>query len=148
MCQDLGPPSYRGEISRECKTLPEVLKENGYRTAMAGKWHLSNLTISAPKTNAKELVNFQRKAPISPSTASWPIHRGFEEHVGTIAGVGSYFDPYSLVRNETPIKPEKDFFYTDFITQQAKAFIEQPHDGKPYFLYVAYTAPHWPLQTR
>src|SRR4051794_17872330 len=121
---------------------------------MAGKWHLCHLTINAGGPRAKRLLNYTEEAPISPSKTNWPCNRGFEEHWGTIAGVEDYYDPYSLVHNEQSIKPDnKDFYYTDFITDHSVQMIDQftgspAADQKPFFLYVAYTAPHWPMQAR
>ncbi|HEX8524837.1 MAG TPA: arylsulfatase [Tepidisphaeraceae bacterium] len=149
MCQDLGDPHYRGELSAEVATIAERLKRSGYQTGMVGKWHLSNLTIGGANKQSKRILSFQVDAPISPSRGSWPCNRGFEEHWGTIAGVGSFFDPYSLVHNEQVITPGKDFYYTDFINDQAVELIEGfAGKSKPFFLYVAETAPHWPMQAR
>jgi arylsulfatase A-like enzyme len=150
MNQDLGRPAYQGELNDHCATLPEILKDAGYHTAMVGKWHLCHLNISSGGAAAKRLLNFESDGDISPSKKNWPCNRGFEEHFGTIAGVNSYYDPYSLVHNETTLRPEgKDFYYTDFITDHAVTLIDRyAADTKPYFLYVAYTAPHWPMQAR
>ena len=80
---------------------------------------------------------------------SWR-NRGFEDHWGTIPGVEDYFDPYGMVHNEETIKPDKkDFYYTDFITDHAVEMIGRyAKETKPFFMYVAYTAPHWPMQAR
>jgi len=150
MNQNLGVPAYQGELNDHCVTIPEVLKEFGYHTAMIGKWHLCHLNIARPGVPAKKLLNFETEGDISPSKQNWPCNRGFEEHFGTIAGVESYYDPYSLVHNETVIRLEgKDFYYTDFITDHAVKLIDRyAAEKKPYFMYVAYTAPHWPMQAR
>jgi arylsulfatase len=153
MNQNLGRPAYQGELNDRCVTIAEVLRGSGYHTGMAGKWHLVHLTINSGGPRAKRLLNYQEEAPISPSKANWPCNRGFEEHWGTIAGVEDYYDPYSLVHNEQTIKPDgKDFYYTDFITGHSVRMIEQFASGtgeqKPFFMYVAYTAPHWPMQAR
>jgi arylsulfatase A-like enzyme len=154
MNQNLGRPAYQGELNDRCVTIAEVLREAGYHTGMAGKWHLCHLTINSGGPRAKRLLNYQEEAPVSPSKANWPCNRGFEEHWGTIAGVEDYYDPYSLVHNEQTIKPEgKGFYYTDFITDHSVQMIDQFAGGsgggkKPFFLYVAYTAPHWPMQAR
>ncbi|MDB5323088.1 MAG: Arylsulfatase [Phycisphaerales bacterium] len=153
MNQDLGKPAYQGVLNDRCVTMAEVLKDSGYHTAMFGKWHLNHLTISGGGPRAKKLLNFEEEGDISPLKRNWPFNRGFEEHIGTIAGVDSYYDPYSLVHNGDVIRPpDKDFYYTDFITENAVKQIDryaaQGGEGKPYFMYVAYTAPHWPLQAR
>ena len=152
MNQDLGPPAYRGELSERCVTLAEALRGAGYQTGMVGKWHLSNLTVS-PKTPNKALLNFEVAGVISESTKSWPCNRSFDEHFGTIAGVGNFFDPWSLVHNEKPITPPKEFYYTDYINDRACELIDQftrarGGEDKPFFLYVAHTAPHWPLHAK
>lgn len=147
MNQDRGLPAYRGEINDKCATIAEVLKGQGYHTGMVGKWHLVHLTI-AGAPNAKALMNFEEEGPISPSKANWPVNRGFEEHWGTIPGVEDYYSPYGMVHNETPIRATgKEFYYTDFITDHSVGLIDQfsKDKGKPFFMYVAYTAPHWPI---
>ena len=155
MNQDLGKPAYQGVLNDRCVTIANVLKDAGYRTAMFGKWHLNHLTISGGGPRAKKLLNFEEEGDISPLKRNWPFMRGFEEHIGTIAGVDSYYDPYSLVHNGDVIRPQgnpPDFYYTDFITENAVKQIDkyaaQGGEGKPYFMYVAYTAPHWPMQAR
>jgi arylsulfatase A-like enzyme len=151
MNQNLGKPGYEGELNDKCVTIAEVLKDGGYRTAAVGKWHMANLTISTPGvTNAKALISHKEDGSISPTMRSWPNSRGFDEHAGTIAGVGDYFDPYSLVENGKPIAPDtKDFYYTDFITDRSAKFVDRfAGEKKPFFMYVAYTAPHWPMHAR
>lgn len=150
MNQDLGKPAYQGVLNDRCVTIANVLKDAGYHTTMFGKWHLNHLTISSGGPRAKKLLNFEEEGDISPLKRNWPFMRGFEEHIGTIAGVDSYYDPYSLVHNGDVIRPpNKDFYYTDFITENAVKQIDRyTAENKPYFMYIAYTAPHWPMQAR
>lgn len=143
MMEDRGLPGYRGELNHQCLTLAEVLRRADYRTAMAGKWHVCHIHF-----DGKKQLNYESDEPFWENKDNWPLQRGFEEYFGTIHGVNSYFDPFSLVRGNTPIRAEgTNFYYTDAITEQAVADIERyAGGGKPFFLYVAYTAPHWPLQ--
>lgn len=127
MTDDTGYPGYRGEISRNCVTIGEVMQTAGYHTLMAGKWHLTFMTPG--------------------HEYNWPLQRGFERFFGTIAGAGSFFDPVTLQRDNKPVQPGKDFYYTDAIGDNAAAYIsEYARKPEPFFLYVAFTAPHWPLQ--
>jgi arylsulfatase len=129
---DQGPEGYAGDLNNRCVTIAEVLKENGYRTYMSGKWHV-----------ASDLDN--------PSD-SWPKQRGFDRFYGTIIGAGSYYDPNTLTRGNDNIEdePKRDdnFYYTDAISDQAVRYIHEyapQNSDVPFFQYVAYTAPHWPL---
>jgi len=134
-------------MSMNTATIAEVLKENGYKTGMTGKWHLSQ-TKALPDhaEHLRWLAHRSDHGPFSP-VENYPCNRGFQEHWGTIWGVVNFFDPFSLVHNEEPIKevPE-DFYMTDFVTGKSLDLIEQyDRDDQPFFLYVAHTAPHWPL---
>jgi arylsulfatase len=125
MVEDLGLPAYRGDLDRDRPTVAEVLRASGYRTAMAGKWHVT--PPSAPPDN-------------------WPLNRGFERFFGLISSVRSYFDPSTLTRGSEPIRAPEGFYLTDAITDSAlDALREFGGSGAPFFLYVAYTAPHWPM---
>src|SRR5436305_8906287 len=72
MNQDLGKPAYQGELNDRCVTIAEALRDSGYHTGMAGKWHLCHLAISAGGPRARRLVNFEDQGEISPSKANWP----------------------------------------------------------------------------
>ena len=130
---NLGYDGYRGDLNNKCVTIAEVLKRAGYKTYMAGKWHLTyDKYWDGPKH-------------------SWPRQRGFDRFYGTIAGSGSYYTPKTLTLDNSPIEPSKGFYYTDAISDSAFKFItehNQTKGDKPYFLYVAYTAPHWPLHAK
>jgi len=127
MMGDYGVPGYRGDLNRECVTIAEVMKSAGYQTFMSGKWHVT----PAPST----------------SKHNWPRQRGFEKFFGTIHGAGSFYDPVSLTRDNTPIAPEgDDFYYTDAIAENAATFIRgSKAKDAPFFIYVPFTAPHWPM---
>lgn len=137
MTSDGGQRGYRGELSRNAVTLAEVLKPAGYRTYMTGKWHVTTqLKPSGDKSN-------------------WPLQRGFDRFYGTIIGAGSHFDPWTLTRGNNAITPENDpeyqpeqFYYTNAISDHASRYVREhakTHASQPFFMYVSYTAPHWPL---
>ncbi|MCW3806538.1 arylsulfatase [Plebeiibacterium marinum] len=134
-------------LSMNTATIAEVLKENGYSTGMTGKWHLSQTkALNNHNEQLRWLANQTDHGPFSP-LENYPCNRGFQEHWGNIWGVVNFFDPFSLVHNEEPIKEVPDDFYmTDFITDKSLDLLDQySKDDKPFFLYVAHTAPHWPL---
>ena len=137
-------PGYQGTLSRNVVTIAEVLRAAGYSTAMVGKWHLS-LTKSTPD-NALWVSHRLGLGEFS-DPESYPTARGFDEYWGTIWGVVDFFDPFSLVHNVKPVRSvPKDFYYTDAISDKAVEYIGKYGKGeKPFFLYVAHSAPHWPL---
>lgn len=143
MMDDRGLPGYRGELSRNCLTVAEELRRADYHTAMVGKWHLAHIYF-----DGKKQLNHESLEVWWDNKNDWPLQRGFEDYFGTIHGVSSYYDPFSLVRGNTPIRADgTNFYYTDAITEYAVADIHRLAGGnKPFFIYVAYTAPHWPLQ--
>lgn len=128
---DSGPEGYAGNLNQRCATIAEVLQPAGYRSYLSGKWHVSS--------NLKQ------------PTDSWPMQRGFDDFFGTIIGAGSFYDPNTLTRRNENAEHEArapGFFYTDAISDEAVKFIQghqAAHPTKPFFQYVAYTAPHWPL---
>lgn len=130
-------PGYAGTLNTQCVTIAEVLRPAGYATMMCGKWHVTS-----------------SDGPQGPRDA-WPMQRGFDKFYGTVKGGGNFYDPTSLCRgnmfitpvNDAEYKPET-FYYTDAIGDNAVKFLrehEQASPGKPFFLYVAFTSPHWPM---
>lgn len=128
--QDWGTPGYRGFLNDHCTTIAEVLKTNGYHTYMAGKWHLGLQDES-----------------------KMPLQHGFEKFYGILSGASSYFKPQgnrglSAGNASLPAPAEPNYYTTDAFTDYALRCLKQQPDTKPFFLYLAYTAPHWPLQAR
>ncbi len=140
MMEDRGHDGYRGDLNRNSVTIAEALKPAGYRSYATGKWHVTRfIGPEGPKHN-------------------WPLERGFERYYGTLTGSGSFFDPGTLTRDNTPVSPFADpeykpesYYYTDAISDTAARYIaehKRDHANQPFFLYVAYTAAHWPMHAR
>src|SRR4051794_22659641 len=147
MTEDWHEPGYRGHITDSIVTIAEVLKQAGYHTGMSGKWHLSTTVVQPTPQEQLQWLNHHEDHPLFSPIEQYPTNRGFEKYFGNIWGVVDYFDPFSLVSGTTPIKDvPKNYYHTDAINDSASAFIKAfSRDNKPFFLYVAETAPHWPL---
>ncbi|MHC4682169.1 MAG: sulfatase-like hydrolase/transferase, partial [Planctomycetota bacterium] len=138
-------------LTRNGITIAEALRQAGYNTAMAGKWHLSSTTPLADKKLHQKWLDHQHNPgqPFAP-LQTYPVNRGFDKHYGVVWGVIDYFDPFSLVEGEQEIQevPE-DYYFTDAITEKSVEYIAKLGQAdKPFFLYVAHCAPHWPLHAR
>lgn len=127
---NLGLPAYQGWLNKESLTFGEVLKGAGYNTYLSGKWHVGNDSLY------------------------WPNQRGFDRFYGFIGGASNFYDispyqekvpPVELVENNKRIRLAPGKYLTDEITDHAISYINEAKD-KPFFLYLAYNAPHWPLQ--
>ncbi|MFM8539755.1 MAG: arylsulfatase [Planctomycetaceae bacterium] len=139
MMDDRGLPGYRGDLNERCVTIAEALRPAGYTSYAVGKWHVTKAV--RPKDEAAK--------------RNWPLQRGFSRFYGTITGAGSFFDPSTLVRDNRfispfadPEYPGEDYYYTDAISDHAVRFIREHDRETPFFLYVAYTAAHWPMHAR
>ncbi|MFN9913552.1 MAG: sulfatase-like hydrolase/transferase, partial [Pirellulaceae bacterium] len=130
MTDDKGQPGYRGRLNDRCVTIGEVLRPAGYLTAMTGKWHVGQ--------------NF----------GVTPWERGFERSLNAAAG-GFYFasaakanlflNGEALARGDSRLPA--DWYSTDLWTTFGLKFIDEARQAdRPFFLYLAHTAPHFPLQ--
>ena len=126
------PPAYQVHLNESCLTIGEALQPAGYATFVSGKWHLGYNDLS-----------------------DWPLQRGFENYYGCISGATRFFEPIQprgiylgnhRVFNESTT--DEAFYTTDAFTDYVIRFLKEEKEGedRPTFLYLAYTAPHWPLQ--
>ena len=125
-------PAYQGYLNHHCITHGEALLSGGYRTGMVGKWHVGH--------------GFQGDAN------RLPRQRGFERFWGIATGAANYFEPSKNTRHNTPnelmdddAEIQAEGYFTDMISDNAVSYIDEHAGKEPFFLYAAYTAPHWPL---
>ena len=118
-----------GALHPRCQTLAETLKRSGYQTRMSGKWHLAGKPYHI-----------------------YPNDRGFEQFYGILGGAASFYAPSNLCRDRMNVEQEAsddpDYYITDAISDEASQMVRAASKEKPLFLYVAYTAAHWPLHAR
>lgn len=126
--QAIQPGAYQGFLDHNTPTIAEELKKAGYQTFMSGKWHVGE------------------------RPQDWPRKRGFDRYYGLISGASSFYEitPQEkakrfFVSDDAIIDIPKGFYATDTYTDSAISFIRSSHPSSPFFLYLAYTAPHYPL---
>ena len=122
--------AYQGYLNDNCVTVPQVLRGAGYHTLMSGKWH----------------VGIHRRS-------GWPLQRGFDRYYGCLSGACNYFKPggdRGITLGNDDVETGEGFYATDAFTDYACQFIREvsAEDDKPFFLYLAYNAPHWPLNAK
>ncbi len=131
----IGKPGYEGVLSDRVVTVARLLRDNGYLTAISGKWHLGADDVNRPE------------------------NRGFERSFVLLPGGASHFsDRRRLGRDETPapyledgadVELPEDFYSSDFFTDKLIEYVSQAHgEARPFFALAAFTAPHWPLQAK
>ncbi|MCL2305846.1 MAG: sulfatase-like hydrolase/transferase [Planctomycetaceae bacterium] len=140
MTDDRKLPGFTGDLLPSCVTIAEALKTSGYATYALGKWHVTKFSTDSDKRD------------------NWPTRRGFDHYYGLISGATNYFEPATLLRNETPISPMNDpqykpdeYYLTTAISDNAVRYLNEharSKTEKPFFMYVAFTAAHWPMQAR
>lgn len=124
---------YEGYLNDQVITLPELLLSHGYHTYMAGKWHLGYQAGTRPSDRG-----FER---------SFALLNGGASHFSDAASIGPVEPPVSYVDDGTPVShlPES-FFSSDHYASKMIEYIDSNKDGAPFFGYLAFTAPHDPLQ--
>lgn len=130
-------PGYLGYLNDQCLTIAEVLANAGYQTMMSGKWHVGH------------------------AQGQWPTDRGFQQFYGIHIHVDSYFKvlPNCPVYHNgqlaippttdppNTLHPDDEWYTTDVFTDWALKFLNETKPAeKPFFLYLAYNSPHWPLE--
>lgn len=136
-----GKPGYEGFLNTRVAAIPEVLKANGYRTVMAGKWHLGTTEEQSPAARG-----FDR---------SYAMVQGGASHFGDQSGIVAVDPakpPKAIYReNGKPVDtPRQNFYSSEAFADRLVEYLEETRgDGsKPFFAYLAFTAPHWPLHAK
>ena len=123
-------PAYQNKLAKDVPTIAERLKALGYRPLASAKWHLGH------------------------SAEYLPNARGFERSLVLLEGGAGHFDDTPLfahynaswLQDDVAIELPDNFYSTDFMTDKMITFLEETPTDTPYFAYLGYTAPHWPLQ--
>lgn len=137
MGANLGTPAYQGFLRKDSATIAEHLRADGYATLMSGKWH------AAGDFDSNKIDSWRVGTPEHPT----PMQRGFDHFYGIMDGAAHFFSPHCIFEDESRVDTiNDDFYFTDAITDKAIGMIKGAvADEKPFFLYLAHTAPHWPL---
>lgn len=132
--EELDRPGYEGYLNTRIAALPQLMKEAGYHTYMAGKWHLGG------------------------GEGQRPDQRGFEQSYALMGGGAAHFmqsapmqissdaPPPTYRENGVKVELPDSFYSSTHYTDKLTSYIDSNKDGKPFFAYAAYTAAHLPLQ--
>ncbi|MDR0395584.1 MAG: arylsulfatase [Tannerella sp.] len=144
MTFDAHQPGYRGTMTHNGVTIAEALAPAGYQTGMIGKWHVAETPL---RDDQRQWLAHQVYHDTFAPKENYPTYRGFQQFYGTIYGVVNYFDPFSLVNGEEPVREVPDNYYsTVALSDSAVAYINRYSESdKPFFMYLSYHSPHWPL---
>jgi arylsulfatase len=133
---DTGFPNMRGALPRSAATLAEILRDNGFATFAAGKWHLAPMaecSAAGPFTN-------------------WPLQKGFDRYYGFLQGETDQFFPELTCDNhfvDAPAGPDEGYHLSEDIVDKSSRMIRDLKSlvpERPFFLYLAFGAMHSPHQ--
>ncbi|MEI9992739.1 MAG: arylsulfatase [Rhizomicrobium sp.] len=130
-----GKPGYEGYLNDRVVTVTELLRDSGYRTFMSGKWHLGMTLETSPHARG-----FERSFALLPGAAN---------HYASSPKAGTGFPRQDTIYTEDDkfVGLPEDFYTSDGFTDKLISYLdERPKDGAPFFAYLAFSAPHWPLQ--
>ncbi|MEN3953301.1 arylsulfatase [Iodidimonas sp. SYSU 1G8] len=129
-----GLPGYEGYLNDRVITVTELLRDAGYTTLFSGKWHLGMTLETSPHARG-----FEKSFALLPGGHNHYGHGG----IGSIRGGQSlYTENDKFVETLPP-----DFYSSDYFTDRLIGFLrERDDDGRPFFAYLPFSAPHWPLQ--
>jgi arylsulfatase len=136
-----GQPGYEGFLNDRSLYLAELLRDGGYHTYIAGKWHLGEEAGQLPPDRG-----YERSYVLLPGVANHFGPRPDDPVPSDTAQLGGLIQ-VAYREDGQPVTPPADFFSTTFYTDRLIEYIESNRgDGQPFFAFATYTAPHWPLQ--
>ena len=136
---------YEGTLNEKCVTLGEALQTAGYRTCVSGKWHVA-AHRNPPPHSLPENRGFDRSTVVRTHIDSyWKVLKGCDVYQDGKLVIPGENNNTSL---KNPYHPEKDFYTTDYFTDVALEYVDDAlqQPGQPFFLYLAYNVPHFPLE--
>jgi arylsulfatase A-like enzyme len=154
----LGMGSNDHAMQKNSATIAEVLGENGYETAMVGKWHLSDRADkpSDCSSTVKWLNHQCGLGALFSTMETYPVNRGFDKHYGNLWALVDNWDPFALVDGEKSIENapadwktthDSAYYFGDAMREKALEYIDGfSKNPDPFFMYYAFTIPHWPIQ--
>ena len=129
-----GAPGYEGYLNNRVAALPELLRDADYQTLMSGKWHLGDTIATSPWARG-----FERSFALLPAGGS---------HYG--GGLFSRFATVETLYTEDDkfVEVPDDFYSSDYFATKLLLYFEErsPDEDRPFFAYLPFQAPHWPLQ--
>jgi arylsulfatase len=129
-----GAPGYEGYLNDRVVALPELLRDAGYFTVMSGKWHLGHTIDRSPWARG-----FERSFALLPAGAS---------HYGGTKAAGFLPVPTLYTEDDKFVSVGDDFYSSDSYTDTLLRYLREraADDDRPFFAYLPFQAPHWPLQ--
>lgn len=131
--QQASLPAYQNKLSPGVPTIAETLSSLGYQTLASAKWHLGSESEYLPGA------------------------RGFDRSFVLLEGGSGHFDDTPptptfkkahWLEDDKPFTLPDDFYSSDFMTDKLLEYLDEVEADQPFFAYMSYTAPHWPLQAR
>lgn len=128
-----GAPGYEGYLNERVVTVTELLRDAGYLTLMSGKWHLGMSQETSPWARG--------------FTCSFALLPGAANHYGAAPLIKTPTTRSIYIENNTFAEHLPEHFYSsDYFTDKLLEYLRQQTDDRPFFAYLPFTAPHWPLQ--
>lgn len=137
--EQIGQPGYEGYLNERVVALPELLREAGYQTLMAGKWHLGLKPELAPHARG-----FERSFSLLPGAAN---HYGFEPPYDDSTPAVLRGTPALYIEDDQFVEQLPEGFYSsDAFGDKLIQYLKERDQSRPFFAYLPFSAPHWPLQ--